>query len=117
MSSSRVAAIPKLPAGVARSLPPSDERAQRTLTERGDHPTVRSGTVTSRAGLRRVDWVRLLIDHGHLRAEAVGMGFRLPVTLPIPLSVAAELIAAGTPHVTHSAECQTADRGGTSAGS
>lgn len=65
-----------------------------------------SGTV-SRAGLRRVDWVRLVVDHEHVQAEAVGIGFRLPVTRPIPLSLAARLIASGTPHVT----CSIDDRG------
>jgi len=64
-----------------------------------------SGTA-SRAGLRRVDWVRLVVDHGHLQAEAVGIGFRLPVTRPISLSLAATLIASGTPHVT----CSIDDR-------
>jgi len=57
-----------------------------------------SGTA-SRAGLRRVDWVRLVVDHGHVQAEAVGIGFRLPVTRPITLSLAATLIASGIPHV------------------
>ncbi len=61
-----------------------------------------SGTVC-RAGLRRVDWVRLVVDHEHVQAEAVGIGFRLPVTRPISLSSAARLIASGTPHVTCSA--------------
>jgi hypothetical protein len=51
------------------------------------------------AGLRRVDWVRLYPDGAHPRAEAVGVGFRLPVTMPIPVSMAARLIAAGTPSV------------------
>lgn len=55
-----------------------------------------------RAGLRRVDWVRLQVDQDEqpVRAEAMGAGFRLPVTCAIPLSVAADLIASGTPYVT-----------------
>ena len=60
-------------------------------------------TATSAAslvGLRRVDWVRLLVDDDHVGAEAVGVGFRLPTTCPIPMSVAARLIASGVPHVT-----------------
>jgi hypothetical protein len=52
------------------------------------------------AGLRRVDWVRFLVDHGAVRAEAVGVGYRLPTTRPIPLSVAAALLAQGTPSIT-----------------
>jgi hypothetical protein len=65
---------------------------------------MRSSEVTNRTGLRRIDWVRLLDEGGRFRAEAVGVGFRLPVTCPIPLSLAAELIASGVPHVTRSVE-------------
>jgi len=52
------------------------------------------------AGLRRVDWVRFVVDDDAVRAEAVGVGYRLPTTRPIPLSVAAALLAEGTPSVT-----------------
>jgi hypothetical protein len=52
------------------------------------------------AGLRRVDWVRFVVDHDAVRAEAVGVGYRLPTTRPIPLSVAAALLARGTPSIT-----------------
>jgi hypothetical protein len=52
------------------------------------------------AGLRRVDWVRFVVDHDAVRAEAVGVGYRLPTTRPIPLSVAAALLAQGTPSIT-----------------
>jgi hypothetical protein len=51
-------------------------------------------------GLRRVDWVRLVVDRDSVRAEAVGVGYRLPTSRPIPLPVAAALIAGGTPSVT-----------------
>jgi hypothetical protein len=61
-----------------------------------------SGDAAARTGLRRVDWVRLVEDGGRYRAEAVGVGFRLPVTCPISLALAAELIASGVPHVTRS---------------
>ena len=54
-------------------------------------------------GLRRVDWVRLLVSEGAIGAEAVGMGFRLPTTCPIPVATAAKLIARGTPFVARSA--------------
>jgi hypothetical protein len=55
-----------------------------------------------RSGLRRVDWVRLTLspEGRPLRAEAVGVAFRLPVTCPISLATAAELVATGTPHAT-----------------
>jgi hypothetical protein len=59
-----------------------------------------ASSAASLVGLRRVDWVRLLVDDDHLGAEAVGVGFRLPTTCPIPMSVAARLIASGVPHVT-----------------
>ena len=52
------------------------------------------------AGLRRVDWIRFVVDHDAIRAEAVGVGYRLPTARPIPLSVAAALMAHGTPSVT-----------------
>jgi hypothetical protein len=54
-----------------------------------------------RGGLRRVDWVRLHVDHDgtQVRAEVMGVGFRLPVTCPVPLSVARDLIGTGTPFV------------------
>jgi hypothetical protein len=52
------------------------------------------------AGLRRVDWVRFVVDHDAVRAEAVGVGYRLPTARPIPLSVAAALLAQGTPSIT-----------------
>jgi hypothetical protein len=52
------------------------------------------------AGLRRVDWDRFVVDNHAVRAEAVGVGCRLPAARPIPLSVAAALLAQGTPSVT-----------------
>jgi hypothetical protein len=55
-------------------------------------------------GLRRVDWVRIVVDHDSVRAEAVGVGYRLPTSRPIPLPVAAALIAGGTPSVTRTIE-------------
>jgi hypothetical protein len=62
---------------------------------------VRSNQLVTKMGFRRVDWVRVFVDDGHMRAEAVGIGFRLPAVCSIPLSTAARLIAGGTPHVTH----------------
>ncbi len=60
----------------------------------------RSPGVPAATGLRRVDWVRLVVENHTVRAEAVGVGYRLPATRSIPLSVAAELVAAGIPSVT-----------------
>jgi len=72
----------------------------------GHGDVVRSSDATSRTGLRRVDWVRLIVDSRldksqPVRAEAIGVGFRLPVSCPIALSLAADLIASGTPYVSH----------------
>jgi hypothetical protein len=64
----------------------------------GRRQTSSSSTAT---GLRRVDWVRLVVDDDQVRAEAVGVGYRLPATRPIPLSVARALMAEGTPSVMH----------------
>jgi hypothetical protein len=52
------------------------------------------------AGLRRVDWIRLVVsDERFAGAEAIGVGSRLPMTRSIPISVAKDLIASGTPYV------------------
>ena len=51
-------------------------------------------------GMRRIDCVRLVFDGERSRAEVVGVGYRLPVSRPIPLGVAGRLIASGTPHLT-----------------
>jgi hypothetical protein len=71
---------------------------------------VRSNRMVRDIGFRRVDWVRVFVDHGHLRAEAVGIGFRLPAVCSIPLATAARLIAGGTPHVTHVGSAQPVGR-------
>jgi hypothetical protein len=46
-----------------------------------------------------VSWVRLSVGDGLARAEAVGVGYRLPASRPIPLRLASDLIASGTPWV------------------
>lgn len=71
---------------------------------------VRSNRTARDIGFRRVDWVRVFVDNGHMRAEAVGIGFRLPAVCSIPLATAATLIAGGTPHVTHVSSPQLAER-------
>ena len=74
-----------------------------SIAPRAKSAAVPPKDAVSRTGLSRVDWVRLLDDGGCFRAEVVGVGFRLPVTRAIPLSLAAELIASGVPHVTRMA--------------
>ena len=44
---------------------------------------------SAETGLRRVDWVRIVVDDDTVRAEAVGVGYRLPTSRPIPLPLAA----------------------------
>jgi hypothetical protein len=70
------------------------------IAPRAKSAAVPSRDVAGRTGLSRVDWVRLIDGGGFFRAEVVGVGFRLPVTRPIPMSLATDLIAAGVPHVT-----------------
>jgi hypothetical protein len=55
-------------------------------------------------GLRRVDYVRLLVGGERIRAELVGVGYRLPTAIPVSLPYAARLIADGTPSVTRHVE-------------
>jgi hypothetical protein len=93
---------------------------RRWRTSRGDDPEGQAGSTRSltETGLRRVDWVRLVVDHDSVSAEAVGVGYRLPASRPIPLPVAAALIAGGTPSVTRTFGDRPVDaaRGHSSAG-
>jgi len=50
-------------------------------------------------GLRRVHWVRVLVDGESTRAEAIGLAHRHPATVPISLRMASRLAAAGVPMV------------------
>jgi len=47
--------------------------------------------------MRRISWVRIDLTGPEPRAEVAGVGQHRPVTRSIPLSVANELAAAGTP--------------------
>jgi len=47
--------------------------------------------------LRRVQWVRVVVDGQSVRAEAVGMGHRLPTTCRISMETAAALVHQGLP--------------------
>jgi|SRR5580698_10169885 hypothetical protein len=69
----------------------------------------RSTRSLTETGLRRVDWVRLIVNDDGVRAEAVGVGYRLPASRPIPLPVAAALIARGTPTVTRTVDDRPVD--------
>jgi hypothetical protein len=62
----------------------------------------------ARTGLRRVDWVRLLVDSEgkSVAAQVEGVGHRSLQRRAVPLSLAHELIAGGTPYVTRSFESE-----------
>jgi hypothetical protein len=50
-------------------------------------------------GLRRVDWIRVLLGADGPRAEAVGVRHRRPTATPISLAAATELVSRGAPLV------------------
>ena len=56
--------------------------------------------------LRRVQWVRVVVDERSARAEAVGMGHRFPATCHISMDTAAALVRRGVPV----SVCDTAHR-------
>lgn len=58
-------------------------------------------TKRTATAMRRIDYVRLFVGDGGTRAEVVGVGFRLPVSRPVPLSYASKLISEGMPSVAH----------------
>ncbi|MHB1584226.1 MAG: hypothetical protein ACYCU7_01330 [Acidimicrobiales bacterium] len=69
----------------------------------------RLGAGAGAPGLRRVSWVRIEVVAGRpVRAEAVGVAHRLPVTVPISLKRAAELAAGGVPVVRRRVDAETA---------
>lgn len=59
-------------------------------------------------GMRRVSWVRIVLDddnrRGGVRCEVVGVGHRLPITRPVPLDTALALAASGVPTVVRAAD-------------
>lgn len=59
--------------------------------------TVRRRSVADRLGFRRVEYVEIVVDRRGRRAYVTGTTHRLPHTVPVPWSLAAELIAAGVP--------------------
>ena len=72
--------------------------------QHGRRETRRSSDAVVRTGLRRVDWVRLIVDSdgAGMAAQVEGVGYRSLVRRPVPLSLAHELIASGTPYVVRS---------------
>lgn len=57
----------------------------------------RSGGQLPDLGLRRVSWVRVSHDGPTPRCVVAGIRNRRPVVVPVPLSTAAALAAAGVP--------------------
>ncbi|HEX4082600.1 MAG TPA: hypothetical protein VHX40_06500 [Acidimicrobiales bacterium] len=49
------------------------------------------------APLRRVEWVRVTVEGRSVRAEAIGVGYRLPATCRISMAMAADLARQGVP--------------------
>jgi hypothetical protein len=56
-----------------------------------------------RTGLRRVSWVRIVVDGGGARCEVLGVGHRLPSVRRVSLDTALTLAASGVPTVVRSA--------------
>jgi len=57
----------------------------------------RTSRQLSEVPLRRVQWVRVVVDDHSARAEAVGMGHRFPATCRISMDTAAALVRQGVP--------------------
>jgi hypothetical protein len=58
--------------------------------------------------LRRINWVRVIIDRNGVRAEAVGIRHRLPAVVPISVAMAASLARKGVPLVVRRPEATAA---------
>lgn len=55
------------------------------------------GSTADRLGMKRISWVRIVLDDDSWRAEVHGLGHRLPRTLGVPLATASVLVAEGVP--------------------
>src|SRR5580692_6599279 len=56
-----------------------------------------SRTAACPAPLRRVEWVRVTVEGRSVRAEAIGVGYRLPPSCRISMAMAADLARQGVP--------------------
>lgn len=59
------------------------------------------GRTADRMGMKRVSWVRVVLDGDDCRAEVHGLGHRLPRTLRVPLATASALVGEGVPLLVH----------------
>ena len=55
-------------------------------------------------GMRRVSWVRIVVDDSGTRCQVVGVGHRLPSTRRVSLETALALAASGVPTVVRTAD-------------
>ena len=53
--------------------------------------------------MRRVSWVRIVVDDGGAHCEVLGVGHRLPSVRRVSLDTALSLAASGVPTVVRSA--------------
>lgn len=61
-------------------------------------------TSTPETGMRRVSWVRIVVDDHGAHCEVHGVGHRLPNAHPVSLETALALAAGGVPTVVRSAD-------------
>lgn len=52
-------------------------------------------------GMRHISWIDITVDEVGVRAQAHGVGHRLPRVIPVSLAAAADLASGGTPLVVH----------------
>ena len=55
-------------------------------------------------GMRRVSWVRIVVDGGEAHCEVLGVGHRLPNVHRVSLDTALALAASGVPTVVRTTE-------------
>jgi hypothetical protein len=67
-------------------------------------PTSRRSASAPDTGLRRVSWVRIVLDGDGAHCDVLGVGHRLPATRPVSLDTALALKSAGVPTIVRSAD-------------
>ena len=68
----------------------------------GTPKATRPGAVQT--GMRRVSWVRIVLDDDGPHCQVLGVGHRLPNARPVSLDTALALAASGVPTVVRSAD-------------
>ena len=63
-----------------------------------------TGETTVQTGMRRVSWVRIVVDDAGAHCEVLGVGHRLPNVRRVSLDTALALAASGVPTVVRSAD-------------